>query len=37
MRRINMAYVPAENRYEKMIFNRCGRSGLKLPAIALGL
>jgi L-glyceraldehyde 3-phosphate reductase len=37
MRRINMPYIPAENRYEKMIFNRCGRSGLKLPAIALGL
>ena len=24
-------------RYEKMLFNRCGRSGLKLPAISLGL
>lgn len=24
-------------RYEKMIYNRCGRSGLKLPAISLGL
>ena len=32
-----MSYIPAENRYENMIFNRCGRSGLKLPAIALGL
>src|SRR3954465_9464453 len=32
-----MPYVPAENRYEKMIYNRCGRSGLKLPAISLGL
>ena len=32
-----MSYVPAENRYEKMIYNRCGRSGLKLPAISLGL
>ncbi|TGT32117.1 hypothetical protein EN812_33585, partial [Mesorhizobium sp. M4B.F.Ca.ET.169.01.1.1] len=28
-----MVYVAAENRYEKMIYNRCGRSGLKLPAI----
>ncbi len=32
-----MPYSPAENRYEKMIYNRCGRSGLKLPAISLGL
>jgi L-glyceraldehyde 3-phosphate reductase len=24
-------------RYDKMIYNRCGRSGLKLPAISLGL
>ncbi len=28
---------PAENRYESMVYNRCGRSGLKLPAIVLGL
>jgi len=27
----------AENRYTKMIYNRCGKSGLKLPAISLGL
>ncbi|MGN6585044.1 MAG: L-glyceraldehyde 3-phosphate reductase [Rhizobiaceae bacterium] len=32
-----MAWQPAENRYESMIYNRCGRSGLKLPAISLGL
>lgn len=32
-----MSYTPAENRYSAMIFNRCGRSGLKLPAISLGL
>jgi L-glyceraldehyde 3-phosphate reductase len=32
-----MPYVPAENRYETMVYNRCGRSGLKLPAISLGL
>ncbi|MEP1929657.1 MAG: aldo/keto reductase, partial [Roseibium sp.] len=31
------AYVPAESRYEKMTYRRCGRSGLKLPAISLGL
>ncbi|MBK8946741.1 MAG: L-glyceraldehyde 3-phosphate reductase [Ignavibacteriae bacterium] len=30
-------YFPHENRYEKMKYNRCGRSGLKLPAISLGL
>ncbi len=32
-----MAYQPAENRYESMIYRRCGRSGLKLPAVSLGL
>lgn len=32
-----MAYVPQEDRYENMIYNRCGRSGLLLPAISLGL
>jgi L-glyceraldehyde 3-phosphate reductase len=32
-----MAYIPAENRYEKMQYNPCGNSGLKLPAISLGL
>jgi L-glyceraldehyde 3-phosphate reductase len=26
-----------ENRYNKMIYRQCGRSGLKLPAISLGL
>ena len=30
-------YQPAEDRYEKMIYNRVGNSGLKLPAISLGL
>lgn len=30
-------YTPKENRYEKMIFNHCGKSGLKLPAVSLGL
>src|ERR1700756_523718 len=30
-------YVPAEDRYEKMPYRRCGRSGLQLPAISLGL
>ena len=32
-----MAYVPAQDRYNSMRYNRCGRSGLKLPAISLGL
>ena len=32
-----MAYIPDENRYEKMQYNICGKSGLKLPAISLGL
>jgi L-glyceraldehyde 3-phosphate reductase len=32
-----MPYVPAPTRYDSMVFNRCGRSGLKLPAISLGL
>lgn len=32
-----MTYTPAENRYDKMAYRRCGRSGLKLPAISLGL
>src|SRR5918998_5063656 len=32
-----MTYLPAANRYDEMIYNRCGRSGLLLPAISLGL
>ncbi len=32
-----MAYIPLETRYDSMLYNRCGRSGLKLPAISLGL
>ena len=32
-----MTYIPAENRYDRMIYRRCGRSGLMLPAISLGL
>jgi L-glyceraldehyde 3-phosphate reductase len=32
-----MAYQPAANRYDEMLYNRCGRSGLMLPAISLGL
>jgi L-glyceraldehyde 3-phosphate reductase len=32
-----MTYVAATERYEKMFFRPCGRSGLKLPALSLGL
>jgi L-glyceraldehyde 3-phosphate reductase len=32
-----MSWQPAENRYEQMTYNRCGKTGLKLPAISLGL
>jgi L-glyceraldehyde 3-phosphate reductase len=32
-----MTYLPAGSRYDTMRYNRCGRSGLKLPAISLGL
>lgn len=31
------SYHPFEERYRSMQYNRCGRSGLKLPAISLGL
>lgn len=32
-----MVYTAKENRYEIMKYRRCGRSGLKLPEISLGL
>jgi len=32
-----MTYTAKENRYETMKYRRCGRSGLKLPEISLGL
>jgi L-glyceraldehyde 3-phosphate reductase len=32
-----MAYVPDPSRYETAAFRRCGRSGLQLPLISLGL
>lgn len=32
-----MGWEPRADRYETMKYNRCGRSGLKLPAISLGL
>lgn len=30
-------YIASERRYDKMKYNRCGKSGLLLPAISLGL
>src|SRR5438270_5265625 len=30
-------YEPASNRYDGMSYRRCGRSGIQLPAISLGL
>lgn len=30
-------YIASENRYENMKYNRCGNSGLLLPAVSLGL
>ncbi len=32
-----MTYTPADDRYDTMTYRRAGRSGLKLPAISLGL
>jgi len=32
-----MSHLPSKGRYEKMKYNRCGRSGVLLPAISLGL
>ena len=32
-----MDYTPAADRYERAPFRRCGRSGLRLPPISLGL
>ena len=30
-------YNASEKRYENMVYNRCGNSGLKRPAVSLGL
>jgi L-glyceraldehyde 3-phosphate reductase len=32
-----MTYMAAEGRYDSMLYRRCGRSGLDLPAVSLGL
>jgi L-glyceraldehyde 3-phosphate reductase len=34
---LDMTYVPAADRYETMRYRRCGRSGIKLPEMSLGL
>src|SRR6201991_2202009 len=33
----NMSYTPSSTRYDSMRYNRCGKSGLRLPAVSLGL
>ena len=30
-------YIPSQQRYDTMLYRRCGRSGVRLPAISLGL
>ena len=32
-----MTYIPAQDRYQRMQYRRCGNSGVMLPAISLGL
>ncbi len=32
-----MIYNASEKRYEQMTYNRCGKSGISLPAVSLGL
>jgi L-glyceraldehyde 3-phosphate reductase len=32
-----MAYLPNPTRYKEMLYRRCGKSGLMLPAVSLGL
>ena len=32
-----MSYQPASDRYEQLPYRRCGKSGLLLPALSLGL
>jgi L-glyceraldehyde 3-phosphate reductase len=32
-----MSHVAADDRYDRVPYRRCGRSGLKLPAVSLGL
>ena len=30
-------YVPASDRYDSMQYKRCGKSGIQLPILSLGL
>ncbi len=32
-----MTYTPSDNRYDSMTYRRCGKSGIRLPEISLGL
>ena len=32
-----MSYIPVPNRYSNIEYRRCGKSGIQLPAISLGL
>ncbi len=32
-----MTYLPSPDRYKNMEYRRCGKSGIKLPAVSLGL
>jgi len=32
-----LTYLPADKRYDDMLYRRCGKSGIQLPAISLGL
>jgi L-glyceraldehyde 3-phosphate reductase len=34
---VSLAFVAEADRYDRMPYNRCGRSGLLLPAVSLGL
>jgi len=34
---VNIQYKPAKDRYRKMIYRKCGISGIHLPAISLGM
>ena len=34
---IAKTYTASESRYDQMEYRRCGNSGLKLPALSLGL
>jgi L-glyceraldehyde 3-phosphate reductase len=33
----DVTYIPSASRYDSMAYRRSGRSGLKLPALSLGL